>query len=306
MRSEGDGLIEAIEELIKIGREADMHVHISHIKTAGERNWSKIDKAIELIEDARSAGINLTCDRYPYTAASTDLDTVLPSWCYDGGVEEELRRLKDPKTREKIRTEISGKADSYWKGIFVSSVTKTENRWMEGENIFDISSRMRKPPEDALIDITIDEKARTGAIFFSMSEDNLRRFLSLPYAMIGTDSSARSFSGPTCTGKPHPRGFGSFPRFIGKYVRDEEIIGLPEAIKKATYLPAMTFGLTNRGMIKEGFYADIVVFDYEKIKDNATFKDPYLRPDGIEYVFVNGTLAVREGEITENLPGKIL
>jgi len=306
MRSEGDGLIEAIEELITIGREADVNVHISHIKTAGKRNWSKIDKAIELIEGARRAGINLTCDRYPYTAASTDLDTVLPSWCYDGGVEEELRRLKDTKIREKIRTEISGKGDSYWKGVFVSSVTKTENRWMEGENIFDISSKMGKPPEDALIDITIDEKARTGAIFFSMSEDNLRRFLSLPYAMIGTDSSARSFSGPTCTGKPHPRGFGSFPRFIGKYVRDEGIIGLPEAIKKATYLPALTFRLENRGLIKEGFFADIVAFDYEKIIDNATFKDPYLRPDGIEYVFVNGTLSVRKGEITESLAGSIL
>lgn len=306
MRSEGDGLIEAIEEIIRIGREADVKVHISHIKTAGERNWSKIEKAIELIEAARNAGIRLTCDRYPYTAASTDLDTILPSWCYDGGVGEELKRLKDAKTREKIRTEISGKGDSYWKGVFVSSVTETENRWMEGENIFDIAAKMQRPPEDALIEITITEKARAGGIFFSMSEDNLRRFLSLPYTMIGTDSSARSFSGPTRTGKPHPRGFGSFPRFIGKYVRDEGIIGLPEAIKKATYLPALTFGLENRGLIKEGFFADLVVFDYENIRDNATFKDPYLKPDDIEYVFVNGSLAVTEGEITRSLSGKIL
>jgi N-acyl-D-amino-acid deacylase len=306
MRSEGDELIEAIEEVIRIGNEAGVNVHISHIKTAGERNWRKADKAIDLIENSRKDGINLTCDRYPYTAASTDLDTILPSWVYEGGIEEELKRLKNPDTAKKIKAEVGNRGDKYWKGIYVSSAAMPENKWMEGENIFDIASKMKKQPIDALFDIFISERLRTGAIFFSMSGDNLKKFLSLPYAMIGSDSSARSFSGPTCTGKPHPRAFGSFTRFIGKYVRDEGILSLKEAIKKITHLPALTFGLKERGLIKGGFYADIVIFDYDKIIDTATFKEPYNKSGGIEYVFVNGKLAVKEGEFTGSLSGRII
>ncbi|MBI3591873.1 MAG: amidohydrolase family protein, partial [Nitrospirae bacterium] len=306
MRSEADGLVEAIEEVARIGRGADINVHVSHVKTAGERNWWKIDKAVALMEDARSKGVKLTCDRYPYVAASTDLDTVLPSWVYDGGAREELRRLRDPETAERIKSEIGVKDDSYWKGIYISSVVRPENRWMEGENIFDIALRMGKKTVDAVFEILIDERVRTGAIFFSMSEDNLRRFLSLPFTMIGSDSSARSLSGVTCTGKPHPRGFGTFSRFIGRYVRDEGIMGLPEAIRRMTHLPAQTFGLQNRGIIKEGCYADIAIFDYEKIIDNATFKEPYMKSDGIHHVFVNGQPALSEGEFTGALSGRIL
>ncbi|MBA4348901.1 MAG: hypothetical protein C0415_02795 [Thermodesulfovibrio sp.] len=306
MRSEGDGLIEAIEEVIRIGREAGVNVHISHIKTAGEQNWSKIDKAIETIENARNSGVRLTCDRYPYIASSTDLDTILPSWAYDGGVEEELRRLKDPAIREKIKAKISSNSDDYWKGIYVSSVAKSENKWMEGENIFDIALKVGKKPDDAALNILIDEKARAGAIFFSMNENNLKQFLSLPYVMIGSDSSARCFSGMTCTGRPHPRGFGSFPRFIGKYVRDEGFMDLSKAINKITCLPALTFKLAKRGLIKEGYYADLTVFNYEKINDTATFKEPYRKAEGIAYVFVNGALAFKEREFTGSLSGRIL
>jgi N-acyl-D-amino-acid deacylase len=306
MRSEGDALIEAIEEVITIAREAHVNVHISHIKTAGERNWWKIDNAIELIERARNEDVNLTCDRYPYTAASTDLDTILPSWVYDGGVDEELRRLRDPDASKRIKAEIGQKDENYWKGVCISSVTKSENKWMEGESIFDIALKLGKRPEDALFEILIDEKVRAGAIFFSMSEDNLRKFLSLPYAMIGSDSSTRSFSGPTSTGKPHPRAFGSFPKFIAKYVKNEGLMPLSGAIKKMTYLPALTFGLKERGLIKEGFFADIVIFDYEKIIDRATFKEPYNKSEGIAYVFVNGKLAVKEGEFTGGLSGRIV
>lgn len=306
MRSEGDELIEAIEEVIRIGNEAGVNVHISHIKTAGERNWWKADKAIDLIENSRKDGINLTCDRYPYTAASTDLDTILPSWVYEGGIEEELKRLKNPDAAKKIKAEIGNRGDKYWKGIYVSSAAMPENKWMEGENIFDIASKMKKQPIDALFDIFISERVRTGAIFFSMSGDNLKKFLSLPYTMIGSDSSVRSFSGPTCTGKPHPRAFGSFPKFIAKYVKNECLMSLSEAIKKMTYLPALTFGLKERGLIKEGFFADIAVFDYEKIIDRATFKEPYKKSEGIAYVFVNGKLAVKEGDFTGGLSGRII
>jgi N-acyl-D-amino-acid deacylase len=306
MRSEGDELIESIREVLEIGRGAGLPVHISHLKTAGERNWWKIDEAIMLIGKARRAGVNVTCDRYPYAASSTDLDTVLPSWVYEGGIEDELERLRRPETAARIKSEIGLRSDDYWKSIYVSSVAKPENRWMEGENIFGIAAKTGKNAVDTLLSLLIDERARTGAIFFSMSEDNLRRFLSLPYTMIGSDSSARSFSGPTCFGKPHPRGFGSFPRFIGKYVREEGVTTLPEAIRRTAGLPAATFGLTDRGVIREGAYADIAVFDYGRISDTATFTEPFSRPRGIEYVFVNGSLAVDGGEITKTLSGRIL
>ncbi|MCG2813840.1 MAG: hypothetical protein L6245_04080, partial [Thermodesulfovibrionales bacterium] len=220
MRSEGKNLIESIKEVIRIGKEADVRVHISHIKTSGKGNWDKIDEAIALIEDARRKGIRVTCDRYPYTASSTDLDTILPSWTYEGGTEEELGRLKNPEMREKIRKEIlyEHPVSDYWKRVSVSSVSSQKNKWMEGKTLTFISGRINNSPVDALFKILIEEKLRAGAIFSSMREDNLERFLSLPYVMIGSDSSARSRTGLTCKGKPHPRGFGSFPRFLGKYV----------------------------------------------------------------------------------------
>ncbi|MBF0560066.1 MAG: D-aminoacylase [Nitrospirae bacterium] len=306
MRSEGDTLIESIREVLEIGRGAGVPVHISHLKTAGRQNWWKIDEALHLIETARLEGVDITCDRYPYTAASTDLDTVLPSWAYEGGVDDELARLKNPETAGLIRSELRQKDDNYWKSVYVSSVSMPENRWMEGENIYDIASKAGKDLVDTLLELLIHERVRTGAIFFSMNEDNLRRFLSLPYLMIGSDSSVRSFSGPTCSGKPHPRGFGSFARFIGKYVRQEGLTELTDAIRRTTALPAATFGLTDRGVIRKGAYADIVIFNYERIIDTATFKEPFSRPQGIEHVFVNGTLAVDGGEFTGSLSGTVI
>jgi len=306
MRSEGDNLIEAISEVVRIGRESGVNVHISHIKTMGEQNWHKADKAIELMENAGKSGITLTCDRYPYIAASTDLDSVLPSWVYEGGVKEELKRLKDKDAVQKIKAFFEHADDSYWQGIYVSSVEKSINKWMEGNSLFNIALKTGRGHVDTLLDIIIDERTRVGAIFFSMNEDNLIKFLSLPYTMLGSDSSARSYSGPTCKGIPHPRGFGSFPAFIGRYVRDKGIMPLSEAIRKATSLPALTFGLNNRGIFKEGFYADIAVFDYERIIDRATFKEPYTKPEGIIYVFVNGSPVLKEGRLTESLEGRIL
>lgn len=306
MRSEGDRLIESIEETIRIGKEAGTAVHISHLKTAGERNWHKVDSAIGVIEAARSSGLEVTCDRYPYIASSTDLDTVLPSWVYEGGYDDEIDRLKDKATREKIRNEVGEKDEKYWKGICVSSTVNSKNEWMEGESIADIAAKMRMSPFDALIEILIDERVRTGAVFFSMSEDNLKRFLALPYAMIGSDSSVRSFSGVTRKGKPHPRGFGSFTRVIRKYVSEEGLLGLAEAVRRMTSLAASTFGLKRRGLIREGFLADITVFDYERVADGATFKEPFLRSEGVVHVFVNGAPALKYGELAGGRTGRVL
>ncbi|MEK7197683.1 MAG: D-aminoacylase [Nitrospirota bacterium] len=308
MRSEGKGLIESIKEIIRIGKEAKIKVHISHIKTAGKENWHKIGEAISLIENARGKGIKVTCDRYPYTASSTDLDTILPSWTYDGGAGQELKRVKSLKVQEKIRKEIFERIhdEDYWGSVSVSSVISQKNKWMEGKSLFYISKKMKKSSVDTLFKILIDEKLRAGAIFSSMNEDNLQRFLSLPYTMIGSDSSARSFSGTTCTGKPHPRTFGSFPRFLGKYVRDEKLMSMNEAIHKITMLPAKTFGIRGRGIIKKGAFADIVIFDAKKIIDKATFDNPFLKPAGIYYVIVNGVPAVSEGKFTGQTAGRIL
>jgi N-acyl-D-amino-acid deacylase len=308
MRSEGDGLIEAIEETVRVGRDSGTPVHVSHIKTGGKDNWSKIDRAISVIEKARDEGIHVTCDRYPYTAASTDLDAVLPSWTYAGGSDEELRRLKDPGVRSRIKDEILSKhpeAD-YWESIAIASVITRANKWMEGKTLSFISDALKESPADLLIDILISEKLRIGAIFHSMNEENLRRFLSLPYVMVGSDSSARSAGGPTYTGKPHPRSYGTFPRFVGRYARDLRLLRIGEAVHKITMLPAETFGLKERGQVKQGFFADLVIFDEDRLADRATFEEPFLKPEGIPYVFVNGTPVVREGSATGLAPGRIL
>ncbi len=308
MRSEGNELIEAIEETVEIGRGSGIRVQISHIKTGGKENWGKIERAVSTIESAQKTGVRVACDRYPYIAASTDLDAVLPSWTYAGGAEEELRRLRDPATRSLLKDQFtsSGRAEDYWDRIAIASIHSESNKWMEGRTVLDIARTASKGPLDFLFDVLIEEKLRIGAIFHSMNEDNLIRFLSLPYVMIGSDSSARSMDGPTRMGKPHPRTFGTFPRFLGGYARNKGLMGLAAAIHKMTMLPARTFGLQERGMIKSGFAADLVIFDEGKVIDRATFEEPFQRPEGIYYVLVNGHPAVLEGVATGAMAGRIL
>jgi N-acyl-D-amino-acid deacylase len=308
MRSEGDKLLESVEETICIAKKAGVRVHISHIKTSGKENWHKVGSAISLMEESRKGGIPLTCDAYPYTSSSTDLDTVLPAWVYSGGRIEELKRIRNPRIREKIKKQILNihSSKDYWEKISISSVTQENNKWMEGRSLHSIAGMKGKEPLEILFDILIEERLMVSAIFASMHEGNLKKFLCLPYCMIGTDSAARSFSGTTYRGKPHPRGFGSFPRFIGKYVRTENLMSMSEGINKITMLPAQTFGIHKRGVIKRGAYADIVIFDPEKIIDRATFKNPFLKPEGIHYVFINGVPALREKHLTGSKSGKVL
>jgi N-acyl-D-amino-acid deacylase len=308
MRSEGDRLIESIEETMRIAREAGIRVHISHLKTSGKRNWNKIDHALSIIEGARAEGFDITCDRYPYTAASTDLDTVLPSWTYEGGADQEIRRIQNWEIAYRIKEEILNEHPEleYWESIVITSVTTEKNRWMEGKNVARIAIYEKCEPVDMLLRILIDEKLKTGAIFSSMNEENLRKILSLPYVMIGTDSSARSSDGLTHKGKPHPRGFGSFPRFLGRYVRDILEMDMAEAIRKITLLPAITFGIQKRGILQQGAYADIAIFDSQKVLDGATFEEPFVKPEGIHSVIVNGIPAVSEGKSTGVRAGRIL
>jgi N-acyl-D-amino-acid deacylase len=300
MRSEGDRLVEAVREVLTVAREAGVKAHISHIKTAGERNWHKASEVISLIEEARADGLRVTCDRYPYLAASTDLDSVLPAWSYEGGAGSELSRLKDPATRNRIAGELRREhpEEEYWRRVCVATVGTERNRWMEGRSILEIAARGRKNPVEALLDLLVDEKLAVDAILYSMSEENLRRFLSLPFVMVGSDSAARPLGG---AGRPHPRGFGTFPRFLRRYAG----INGP-AIHRITMLPALTFGLAGRGCIRPGYFADITVFDPETIEDRATFDAPYARAEGVQLLIVNGVPVIEGGKLTGARPGRVL
>jgi len=304
MRSEGDGLLEALEEALAVGREARVKVHISHIKTAGRKNWFKASRAAGMLEEARAEGRAVTCDRYPYTAASTDLDSVLPGWVFEGGAGFELRRLAEPATRRKISEELAAEAHD-WEKVWISSVSSEKNRWMEGKSLAQAALALKREPVDALIEILVEERLKVGAIFHSMSEENLARFLSLPFAMVGSDSSVRADSGPTHRGRPHPRGFGSFPRFL-RWVLDSRAMPLEEAIRRITGLPALTFGLQERGFIRSGFHADITVFDPRQIRDRATYEEPFLGPSGISHVMVGGKVVASGGQMTGERPGMVL
>lgn len=309
MRSEGKMLIESIQEAIRIGRETGWNVHISHLKTAGRDNWGKIDAALGAIEEAGKKGIRITFDRYPYTASSTDLDTIFPSWMYEGGNEAECEKLRDLSVRralvEHLRSQYRSTAQ--YRTIMISTVTLEKNRWMEGKTIEDIAQTLGRDPEGLILDLLLEEQLRISAIFESMSEDNLRRFLAHPLCMVGSDSSVRNHSGITAKGRPHPRSFGTFPRYLGKYVIGASLLPLEEGIRRITSFPAETFGIAARGRIRSGFFADLVVFDPASIKDNATYRSPFEKPDGINYVIINGKVVVRNGEpVLRNKPGRIL
>ena len=306
MRSEGDKLLEAVEEVIEIGFAAKIPVHISHLKTSDRRNWVKIKEVFRQIQDAHQRGLSLTCDRYPYTASSTGLDAVLPLGTYEGGREEEIKRIKSE--RERLTKDMLKLCpdESYWESVKISAVTLNKNKWMEGKSLSEVSKSLKKSSLETLFDILISENLNVEAIFFSMSEENLRSILKLPYVMIGSDSSARSFDGITAKGSPHPRGFGSFPKVLGRYVREQGVISLEEAIYKMTGLPARTFGIKRRGCIAEGYFADVTVFNPDTIIDKASFDNPFESPEGIYYVFVNGVPVLWEGKLTSALPGRIL
>jgi N-acyl-D-amino-acid deacylase len=303
MRDEGDGLVGSVEEVIGVVKKTGVNAHISHLKTQGRRNWSKIGEVIDKIDNINHGQVAITCDRYPYIASCTSLDSILPSWIFEGGRDEELKRLRDERTRIE---DVIMSAGCEWDSVMVSSVRSEKNRWMEGRSIHDIGVRLSKRPEDCLFDILVEEGLEVDAIFFNMSEENLKRILRLPYTMIGSDSSARCFEGVTAEGRPHPRTYGTFPRVLRKYVKEDGILSLSEAIYKMTGLPAKRFGIRERGVIKEGFFADIVIFDPDRIRDNADYEDPFRRPEGIHYVFVNGLPVIFEGRETGIMAGRII
>jgi N-acyl-D-amino-acid deacylase len=307
MRSEGDQLLEAISETINIGEKTGVRVQISHLKVSGRNNWHKIDAALELIQQARARGLQVAADRYPYVFGATDLDVVFPEWASDGGREGVLARLEDPDICSRLRAELIDSRDyDEWGGVLVGSTVHHDNFRFRGLSLIDVAVLLELPhPVDAIFHLCRNDKMMTGAFFAGMSEDNMYRILKEPYVMLGSDASLRSLSGPLGSDYPHPRAYGSVPRFL-RMVIDKKIMPMQEAVRKMTSLPAQQFSLGQRGEIREGYAADIVVFNSDKLKDHATYAAPHAFASGVSHVLVNGKAVLADGRPTGCLSGRVI
>ena len=309
MRSESDELESAVQETLRIARESGARTQISHLKTSHSSNWHKIRFLEETLLPARQSGLDFHADRYPYIAGATTLDAVLPSWAYAGGLEDELTRLRDAATSKRLEAEILAQhpdPESWMRVVVAGAVNAELNPQVAGHSVAEIAKGWNVAPFEAIRRILIEDRCRTGAIFFGMCEENLARILSWDFVMIGSDATARDIRGPTRAVHPHPRTFGTFPRVLARYVRETKLLTLEEAVRRMTSLPADAFHLRGRGRIEAGAWADLVVFDPERVQDEATFTDPNRFPTGIEQVYVNGTLVAEAGRVLEARPGKIL
>jgi N-acyl-D-amino-acid deacylase len=306
MRSEGDRLIEAIDEALDIGRQAGIRVEISHLKTSGKANWSRLDAALEKIERAQCDGVVVAADRYPYTASSTDLDVVFPQWSHEGGGKALLARLRDPADRAKIREALVGAGvERDWDRITIGSTAAPENRRFQGMALVDAAKILGLEPVDAVLRFAETDQLRTGAFFFGMNEANMHRILALPYVMIGSDASLRAPWGVLGTDYPHPRAYGAFARFL-RMSLDGRTVPLPEAVRKMTSLPASHFGFKDRGRLSPGLAADVIVFDPATVRDTSDYNDPHRLATGFEHVIVNGAPVLRDGKSTGNRSGRFL
>jgi N-acyl-D-amino-acid deacylase len=306
LRSEGDDLIPAVEEAIEIGRRADVLVQFSHHKASGKKNWGKVHQSLELIDAARTRGIDAYCDVYPYIASWTELATILPEEARYGGVDATLDRLSDPELAATIQLQLHLRYRDQWRDMLVTDVASEKNSQFAGMRIDEIAKTWRLSAAAAALRLLREEKLDVGAVFFKMCEDDVATVLSADFCCIGSDASIRALSGPTARGVPHPRTFGTFPRVFGRYVRGRRTLELVDAIRRMTALPAAIFGLRDRGTIEVGKYADLVVFDSETVRDTATYEAPYQFPIGISHVFVNGRAVIRDGEFTSERPGRAL
>ena len=315
IRGEGRALLKSVREAITIGEKAGIPVQISHHKAANKAVWGKSRTTLRLIEKARAKGIDVTVDQYPYRAGATSLVTLLPPWAHDGGTDKLLTRLADPKQREKMRKDIKDGIPGWenfagelgWENIMVSSIKGEKNKKYEGKTMDVIAREMKeKDVFDALWKLLLAEEGTPGMIIFSMDEGDIKRIMASPYQMVGTDASSVCTIGPFGLGKPHPRHYGTYPRVLGKYVREEGVMRLEEAIRKMTSFPAQRFGILDRGLLRPEMHADITILDPDKVIDKATFEDPHRYPEGIPYVVVNGRVTVDDGKYKKVLAGKTL
>jgi N-acyl-D-amino-acid deacylase len=306
LRDEGDDLLAATDEAIDVGRLADVAVQLSHHKAAWKRNWGKVHRSLERASRARSSGLAIGADVYPYVAMWTDLDTMLPPDARDGGRDATLERLRDPETAVALALRLELDHAGTWKDVQIASVGSERNAGLEGLRLDDIARTWRLSPPRALLRLLVEEELAVDAIFFAMSEDDVASVLSAGFVSIGSDASARALDGPTAVGSPHPRTFGCFPRVFGRYVRGRATLEIGEAIRRMTSLAADQFGLAGRGRIAIGNYADLVLFDAATIADTATYERPFSYPRGIDSVWVNGRAFFRDGRPTKARPGRAL
>jgi N-acyl-D-amino-acid deacylase len=303
MRSEGRNLLEAIDETLDIGRQSGARVQVSHLKASGQANWHKLDAAIEKIEAARTEGLEVAADRYPYTAAQTDLDIILPDWALYDGKDAVLARLANSKVRKKIRQEILEERGEFgFSTVMIGSVQKLELQHLKGLKLDQAASLLSMEPVDALLHIIEKDELRTGGIFFGMSEENMWKVLETPWVMVGCDASLRAPDGILSHDHPHPRAYGSFTKLLRTSL-DGQTVPLPEMIRKMTSLAAEQFRIPKRGILKKDNFADIVVFNPEQIAEKTSYSDPHRLSGGIDSLVVNGTLTIRDGQLTGHRNG---
>lgn len=315
LRSEGDRLLEAIDELVTIAREANVPAEIYHLKIAGENNWPKLDAALARIEAARAAGLRITADMYTYPAGATGLDAAMPPWVQEGGLARWRERLRDPAVRERVRKEMATPAGD-WENLLLAAGTpervilvafKNEGlKPLTGKTLAEVARLRGQSVEDTAMDLVIEDDSRVGAVYFLMSEENIERQLQRPWVSFGSDESAQTPAGPFLASNPHPRAYGTFARLLGHYVRERQVMPLTEAIRRLTSLPADNLGLRNRGRLAPGFHADVVVFDPATITDHATFDRPHQFATGVSHVLVNGVAVLAGGELTGAKPGRVV
>ncbi|HET6670978.1 MAG TPA: D-aminoacylase [Pyrinomonadaceae bacterium] len=314
-RSEANALDASLEEVFTIAREANIPVEIWHLKTAYKKNWGRMPEVLNKISGARAQGLDITADVYPYIAGSTSLSACLPPWAQEGGGEKMLSRLRDPELRQRLKKEISSDAKDWENiylgsggapGILIGSVVNRELESLQGKRLEEIAHSQNKDPLDALFDLILADHGQTGAIYFMMSENDLLAAMKSPLVSFCTDSGARATDGPLSGAKSHPRGWGSYPRILGRYVRAQKVLTLEKAVEKMTGMPAKRVGLKDRGLLREGMFADIAIFNPQTVIDRATFEAPNQYPEGVSYVIVNGQLSVDEGKRTSALAGRPL
>jgi N-acyl-D-amino-acid deacylase len=315
LRSEGDGFLEALDEFIAIARAANVRAEVYHLKAAGQSNWAKLDAAVKKIEAARAAGLAISADMYTYTAAGTGLDAAMPTWVQEGGFDAWVARLKDPATRERVRREMTTPSAD-WESLYRAAGSPDKLlligfknpalKPLTGKTLAQVAALRGKSPEETAMDLVVEDGSRVSTVYFLMSEDNVRRQVALPWVSFGSDEGSLAPEGVFLKSNPHPRAYGNFARLLGKYVREERLVALPEAIRRLTSLPAANLKLERRGALKPGFYADLVVFDPAKIQDHATFERPHQYATGVLHVFVNGVQVLKDGQHTGAKPGRIV
>ena len=315
LRSEGNDLLEAVDELITVARKANVAAELYHMKVAGKANWHKLDAMVERIEKARAEGLRITADMYTYTAGATGLDAAMPPWVQAGGHRAWVARLKDPAIRRRVVREMSTPTDE-WENLYLLAGSpenvllvgfKNESlRHLAGKTLAQVAALRKKTPEETAIDLVIEDDSRVSTIYFLMSEENVKKQIKLPWVSFCSDAGSSAPEGVFLKSSTHPRAYGNFARLLGKYVRQEKVVTLAEAVRRLAWLPAENLKLDRRGKLEAGYYADIVVFDPDTISDHATYEKPHQYATGMVHVFVNGTQVLKDGEHTGAKPGRVV